>query len=170
MFRSGRTTLLGLVLAGPVLIAVPHVMAAQSHLDASSDTGAIADETSETGNVSYLGSGIDAWESASSLALRSSCSAYSDDGHLDFCEVLTTFSHVACLETCGSRRSNADPVTLALTVNLQGSLLATYTGPSEPEDQPPSFIGSAILNAQVRVTAPDRLVCQEDDGIVVCRP
>src|SRR5262245_10820676 len=170
MFRSGRTTLLGLVLAGPVLVAMPHAMAAQSHLDASSDTGAIADETSETGNVSYLGSGIDAWASASSLALRSSCSADSDDGHHDFCDVVTTFSNVARIDPGSSGRSNGDAVTLALTVNLEGALLATYTGPPEPEDQPPSFIASALLNAQVRVTAPDRLVCQEDDGVVVCRP
>jgi VCBS repeat-containing protein len=170
MFRSGRTTLLGLMLAGPVLVAVPHAMAAQSHLDASSDTGAIADETSETGNVSYLGSGVDAWASASSLALRSSCSADSDDGHLDFCDVLTTFSNVARIAPGSSGRSNGDPVTLALTVNLEGALSATFSGPSEPEDQPPSFIASALLTAQVRVTAPDRLVCQEDDGIVFCRP
>jgi len=156
MFRSGRTTLLGLVLAAPMLVTVPHAMAAQSHLDASSDTGAIADETSDAGNVSYLGSGIDAWASASSLALRSSCSADSDDGHLDFCDVLTTFSNVARIDPGSSGRSNGDAVTLALTVNLEGALLATYTGPSNPEDEPPSFIGSALLNAQVKVTAPDR--------------
>ena len=171
MFRSGRTTLLGLVLAAPMLVAVPPATAARSHLDASSDTGAIANETSETGNVSYLGSGIDAWASASSLALRSSCSAYySEDEHVDFCDVVTTFSNVARIDPGSSGLSNGDAVTLALTVNLDGFLSATYAGPSEPEDQPAFFIASALLNAQVRVTAPDRLVCHEDDGIVICLP
>src|SRR5262245_41539556 len=170
MFRSGRTMLLGLVLVGSALVTVPHAIAAQSHLDAASETGAIANETSETGNVAYLGSGVDAWASASSLALRSSCSADSQDGHHDFCDVLTTFSNVARIDPGSSGRSSGDPVTLALTVNLEGALSATYSGPSNPEDQPPSFIASALLNAQVRVTAPDRLVCHEDDGIVICRP
>jgi hypothetical protein len=136
MFRSGRTTLLGLVLAAPMLVTVPHATAAQSHLDASSDTGAIADQTSETGNVSYLGSGVDAWASASSLALRSSCSADSPDEHVDFCDVLTTFSNVARIDPGSSGLSNGDAVTLALTVNLEGALSATYTGPPDPEDEP----------------------------------
>ena len=170
MVRSGRTTLLGLVLAATALVAVPYATAAQSHLDASSDTGAIANEKSDSGNVSYLGSGVDAWASASSLALRSSCSAYSEDGHHDFCDVLTTFSNVARIDPGSSGRSSGDPVTLALTVGLEGALSASYSGPSNPEDQPPSFIASAGLTAQVRVTAPDRLVCHEDDGIVICRP
>ena len=170
MFRSGRTTLLGLVLAATALVAVPYATAAQSHLDASSDTGAIANEKSDSGNVSYLGSGVDAWASASSLALRSSCSAYSEDGHHDFCDVLTTFSNVARIDPGSSGRSSGDPVTLALTVGLEGALSASYSGPSNPEDQPPSFIASAGLTAQVRVTAPDRLVCHDDDGIVICWP
>src|SRR5262249_21837551 len=104
----------------------------------------------------YLGNGVDAWASASSLALRSSCSVHSEDEHNDFCDVLTTFSNFARIDPGSSGLSNGDPVTLALTVNLDGELSATFSGPSEPEDQPPSFIASALLTAQVRVTAPDR--------------
>jgi len=52
MFRSGRTTLLGLVLAATALVVVPYATAAQSHLDASSDTGAIANEKSDSQNSS----------------------------------------------------------------------------------------------------------------------
>lgn len=169
-FRSAPVAGLVVVLATPALVPGSHTFAAQSHLDGVSETGVAVEETSDTGSVSHSGDGIDAWASARDLALRARCSAYSAAPVHRHCNVLTTFSNTARIEPGSSGRAVGDPVTLALTVSLHGSLIADYEGPTTPHLQPRSFLGSAGVTAWVEVTVPERRVCVPDDGDLSCRP
>jgi hypothetical protein len=146
--------LLTLALASPAL-------AAESHVEKSCDTGPVGSETSETGDA-VLG-----FQSASArnLRLTANAAALSTDGPPNrFCEALSRFSNTVSVDPGTSGLSVGAPVTLELSVMMNGTHSAVQT----TSDQ--DFIASALRNASVRATVPDRVVCEQDDGAEVCGP
>jgi hypothetical protein len=165
MFRSKRTKLLVLVLAALALVTVSQALAAQSHLDAHCQPGELVDETSEAGDVSRVGYGS---ASAAGLRLHAEASASSPDAELHACDVGTSFSNSVRVDPGSSGLSAGDPVTLAVTVTLEGEIGAIVSSP--PTDGPISdYTADADVAAGFTVTAPDRPVCYPEDGQEYCQ-
>jgi hypothetical protein len=160
IFGRRRSKLLVLAVAALALALAAPALAAESHVEASCETGTVGSETSETGDVS-LGS---QWSSARSLALKASASALSLDGPHRYCDALARFSNTITVEPGSSGLSAGDPVTLRLSVTMNGALGAS------PRTSDMSFVASALRNATLQVTVPDRIVCAPDDGREICRP
>ncbi len=161
LLKRRRPRLVGLAAALVMLALASPALAAESHVEKSCDTGPAGSETSETGDA-VLGS---LTASARSLRLTASAAALSTDGPPNrYCEAVSRFLNTVSVEPGTSGLSVGDPVTLKLSVTMNGAHSATPT----TSDQ--DFIASALRNASVRATVPDRVVCESSDGEEVCRP
>jgi len=165
--RIGKTILLTLVLTGFAIVATAPAVAAESHVEASCETGpAGSDTTTDAGAAELDGPGFP-WgvrASASELALSGSASVTNPDGVNRYCDADSTFSTTVTVAPGTSGLSAGDPVTLRLSVGLEGGL-AAGVGPSVA-----NFAADALVNASLRLIVPDRTVCAPDDGREVCRP
>jgi VCBS repeat-containing protein len=175
MFRSKRNTLIVLALVALALIAIPQALAAQSHLDAHCDFGEVVDVTSENGDVSRVSSGQPypmyflGLASASRLKLQGDTSASALDGELRYCDGRSGFTNAVEIQPGGSGLSAGDPVTLALTVSLDGEVSASVSGP--PTEGPiEEYQALGDVDATLHVTAPDRPECNMEDGKEYCKP
>lgn len=164
---------LAMTLAGALLgalVLVPSLHAAESHLDASCESGLLADETSGTGPVSYLGD-VFAMADAPARRLQMLAAVEADrqgPAHR-YCDTLVRFDNAVTVGAGTTGLGPGDPVSLAVTVDLHGEVSAGYAGPSDPADQR-SFIASSLLYASVLLVDPDREVCVPDDGVETCLP
>jgi Calx-beta domain len=152
------------------LVVVTNVLAAESHLDASCESGPVANETSTTGSVSHIGS-IIAMADAAERTVRAQASVHTDrQGPASrYCSVLTRFDNAVTVGAGTSGRAVGDPVTLEVTVDLRGSVAVGYHGPVAPADQR-AYNARSEFNAQFSLTDPDRPVCVPDGDTQVCRP
>lgn len=167
-FFANRSLALTIAFAVVTLVVSQLASAGESSLDAVCQNGVIASETSENDDVRYDGNGVRLWASARSLTLRADVQVVGGPP-LRYCDVTTTFQNSVLIEPGTSGLAPGDPVTLGLTVALDGELATAWDG-SRPESGPASFTASSRATAWVAVTAPERPVCVPDDGGEYCTP
>jgi hypothetical protein len=164
--KIGRTILLALAVTGLALVATTPAIAAESHVEASCETGAVGSDTTDDAGAAELSAPGFPWgvrASASELTLSGSTSVTGDTVRR-WCDALSRFTTTVTVEPGTSGLSAGDPVTLRLSVGLDGGLSADV-GPTGAD-----FAANALVNASLRMTVPDRIVCAPDDGIEACKP
>lgn len=158
--KTGRVSVSAIAVIALTLAATLPALAAESHVEATCDTGPVGSDSSTTGDATLPGLSA----SARSLRLRAAASASSPDYTLRYCDALSRLATTVAVEPGSSGLSVGDPVTLSLTVTLNGTLGA------EVRTSEDAFLGSAQVNASLGLTVPDRTVCAPEEGKQVCKP
>jgi hypothetical protein len=165
--RGWRTTVLTLALAGLAIVATAPAIAAESHVEASCESGQVGSDTTSDAGAAALNGTQFPWgvrASASEMTLSGTTSVTDSVRVNRFCEALSRFTTTVTVEPGTSGLSGGDPVTLRVSVGLQGGLYAAV-GPLGGD-----FSADAHVNASLRLTVPERIVCAPEDGQDVCRP
>ncbi len=168
-FPTSRGLALTIAFSVVTLLISQLASAAESRIDALCDDGVVTNESNENGDVAYAGDRVDIGSSAGRLALRARSSVAGGGPALRYCDVTTAFENSVLIDPGTSGLAPGDPVSLKLTVALDGTLSAAYDG-SEPEVGPATFTATSRVDARLLVTVPARQVCVPDEDGEYCKP